>query len=63
MIWAVSYSSNLTAFLTVTKEQAPMDTIGELYESTIPVGGMSSFYNRSMASSNDFRIKVHVYSQ
>ncbi|KAK7027387.1 hypothetical protein SK128_013601, partial [Halocaridina rubra] len=56
-IITIAYSSNLTAFLTVTRRPPTIDTIQDLYESKLEVGGMGIFFGSALASSKNPYLK------
>ncbi|XP_042213524.1 probable glutamate receptor [Homarus americanus] len=49
----IAYSTNLTAFLMVSKSPATMETIKELHASRKQVSGMGQFYKGALASASD----------
>ncbi|XP_069985349.1 glutamate receptor ionotropic, delta-2-like [Penaeus vannamei] len=53
MIITIAYSTNLTAFLLVTKQPQSMETIRDLHASGIEVSGVGKFYGDALASASD----------
>ncbi|XP_071524373.1 probable glutamate receptor [Panulirus ornatus] len=53
MILTLAYSTNLTAYLIVTKTPASMETIRELRDSALEVAGLGNFYRNALASASD----------
>ncbi|KAG7173506.1 Glutamate receptor ionotropic, delta-1-like 30 [Homarus americanus] len=49
----IAYSTNLTAFLMVSKSPATIQTIKELHASRKQVSGMGEFYKNALASASD----------
>ncbi|KAG7173507.1 Glutamate receptor ionotropic, delta-2-like 23, partial [Homarus americanus] len=49
----IAYSTNLTAFLMVTKPPSIMETIKELHASGLEVSGVGKFYGDALASASD----------
>ncbi|XP_068201687.1 glutamate receptor ionotropic, kainate 2-like [Palaemon carinicauda] len=57
MTLTIAYSTNLMAFLTVSKPPASMETIRELHASGIEVAGLGKFYGDALASASDPYLK------
>ncbi|XP_045615376.1 glutamate receptor ionotropic, delta-2 isoform X1 [Procambarus clarkii] len=53
IIITTAYSSNLTAFLTVTRSPQSMDTIKELCDSDMEISGLGGFFKGALASAVD----------
>ncbi|KAK3881200.1 hypothetical protein Pcinc_014330, partial [Petrolisthes cinctipes] len=53
IIITVAYSSNLTAFLTVTRQPQGMETVRELHASKMEVSGLGTFFKGALASAVD----------
>lgn len=58
MVLTISYSTNLTAFLLVSKSPHTIDTIRELHDSGLRVAGMGQFYKKELAMAIDPYLKV-----
>ncbi|XP_064101780.1 ionotropic receptor 21a-like [Macrobrachium nipponense] len=57
MTLTIAYSTNLMAFLTVSKPPASMETIRELHAAGIEVSGLGKFYGDALASASDPYLK------
>ncbi|KAK4328542.1 hypothetical protein Pmani_001019 [Petrolisthes manimaculis] len=61
IIITVAYSSNLTAFLTVTRQPQGMETVRELHTSKMEVSGLGTFFKGALASAIDPYLQFLVY--
>ncbi|XP_076040830.1 ionotropic receptor 21a-like [Oratosquilla oratoria] len=57
ILFTTAYCSNLTAFLTVTLQPSPMDTIQQLYHSGMEVSGLGNFYQKALLTATDPYLK------
>ncbi|KAG7173318.1 Ionotropic receptor 93a-like 25, partial [Homarus americanus] len=57
IIITTGYSSNLTAFLTVTREPTGMETLRELYISKLPVLSNGNFFKSVMVNTKNFYVQ------
>ncbi|XP_071544649.1 glutamate receptor U1-like isoform X2 [Panulirus ornatus] len=53
MILTIAYSTNLTAFMVVSKQPATINTIKELHDSDLTVVEIGTFYEHQLASASD----------
>ncbi|XP_071522156.1 uncharacterized protein [Panulirus ornatus] len=53
MVLTAAYSSNLTAFLTVTRQPNAIDTFRDLHDSQLSVVGLGPYYKNIMAHSEN----------
>lgn len=58
IIITTAYSSNLTAFLTVTHHPQGINTIRALYSTRMEVSGLGSFFKGALASAVDPYLQV-----
>lgn len=58
MVLGISYSCNLTAFLTVTRQPSVIDTFKALHESDLTIVGLGEFFGNLMKSSENIYLKV-----
>lgn len=58
IVLTTSYSSNLTAFLTKSRQPKGMETIRELREANLPILCVNSFFKGSMVLSENKDIQV-----
>lgn len=63
VILTVGYSSNLTAFLTVSRTPSGVETFSQLYASRQEVIGMGTFFKISMISSRNKYLNVREFIQ
>lgn len=59
IILTTAYSSNLTAFLTVTRRPQGIDTIRSLHAAHMEVSGLGSFFKGALASAVDPYLQVN----
>ncbi|KAK4312776.1 hypothetical protein Pmani_015790 [Petrolisthes manimaculis] len=57
MVLGISYSSNLTAFLTVVRQPRSIDTFKELLDSDLPVVGLGPIFGNLMKTSVNVYLK------
>ncbi|XP_071522154.1 ionotropic receptor 21a-like isoform X2 [Panulirus ornatus] len=57
MVLTAAYSSNLTAFLTVTRQPNAIDTFRDLHDSQLSVVGLGPYYKNIMAHSENLFIR------
>lgn len=58
MVLTIGYSTNLTAFLLVTKAPAAIETIKDLYDSGLEVAAIGDIYRAGIASASDPHLRV-----
>lgn len=58
MVISISYSSNLTAFLTIARQPRSIDTFKDLLESELPVVGLGPIFGNLMKTSVNVYLKV-----
>lgn len=58
MILTTAYCSNLTAFLTVTRQPQGVNTVRELHSSGMEVSGLGAFFKGALASAVDPYLQV-----
>lgn len=58
IILTIAYSTNLIAFLLVSKSPNSIETVRELYDSGLKVAGVGDFYKKELAQASDPYLKV-----
>lgn len=62
LVLGISYSSNLTAFLTISRQPREVDTFEDLYNSGLNVVGLGNIFGILMNNSGNVYLKVCILS-